>query len=122
MLDHSTKAGGDGFDFFCAQSYFLRFGCGAAFGIVGVGGEAEADRAFVGFFRGRVELRQAGEVAGHERENAGGHGVQGTEVSDRAFAKNAAGAVDHIVRGASGGLVDDEDGVHGDWAIGRFSD
>jgi hypothetical protein len=33
-------------------------------------------------------------------------------MSDGAFAENAAGAVDHVVGGQSGGLIDDENGVH----------
>ena len=93
----------------------LRLGGGIAFGVVGVGGEAEADRAFVGFFRGSVELRETREIAGDERKDAGGHGIEGAEVADGTFAENAAGAVDHVVRGKSGGLVDDEDGVHWGW-------
>ena len=97
------------------QSDLLRLGCAIAFGVVGVGGEAEADGAFVGFFRGSVELREPGEIAGDERKDAGGHGIEGAEVADGAFVENAAGAVDHVVRGESGGLVDDEDGVHWGW-------
>ena len=120
LLDHSTEAGGDGFDFFRAQGDWFRFSRGVAFSIVGVGGETEADGAFVGLFRGGVELGQAGEVAGDERKDTGGHGVEGAEVADGAFVKNAARAVNAVVRGESGGLVDDEDGVHSE--IERLSD
>jgi hypothetical protein len=33
-------------------------------------------------------------------------------MSDGALAENATSAVDHVVGGESGGLVDDEDGIH----------
>ena len=103
-----------------------RYMCGFAIGVVGVGGEAKADHAFVGFFRTDVKLRQAGETAGHEREYAGGQRIERTEMADGALLKDAAHSRDDIVRGPSGGLVDDDDAIHGmgglsDRAIGRFS-
>ena len=45
-------------------------------------------------------------------KNAGGHGVERAEVADGALLQDAARAVDHVVRGESGGLVDDEDAIH----------
>jgi len=60
----------------------------------------------------RVELGQAREAAHNQRENAGGHGVEGTEVSDGALAQNTAGAGNYIVRGEARGFIDDDDGVH----------
>jgi hypothetical protein len=86
---------------------------GVAIGIVGVGGEAKADHAFVGFLRRGVELGEAGEAAGDEREHAGGERVEGAEMADGTLAENAAHAVDYVVGGPSGGLVDDDDAIHG---------
>ena len=91
-----------------------------AVGVVGVSGEAETDGAFVGFFGVHVELGEASEAAGDEREDAGGERVEGAEVSDGALAEDAAHAVDDVVRRPSGGLVDDEDAIHE--GIGRLSD
>lgn len=85
---------------------------GFTVGVVGVGGEAEADNAFVGFFRGDVKLGKAGERSGDERKDAGGKGIEGAEMSDGTLLKNPAHAVDHVVRGPSGGLVDYDDAVH----------
>ena len=113
--DDSAKAGGQGFEFRRDQSDRLRLSCGIAFGVVGVSGEAEADSAFVGFFLGSVELREPREISGDKRKDAGRHRIEGAQVADGTFAENAAGAVDHVVRGKSGGLVDDEDGVHWEW-------
>ena len=56
-----------------------------AIGVIGVGGEAEADHAFIGFLGRGVELRQAGETAGDEREHAGGERVERAEMADGAL-------------------------------------
>ncbi len=85
---------------------------GVTIGVVGVGGEAEADHAFVGFLGRGVELGQTGEAAGDEREHSGGEWIECAEVADGALAQNAAHAVDHVVGGPSGGLVDDDDAIH----------
>ncbi len=50
LLDDAAEAGGESFDPFWVQAHFLRRGGGFAFGVVGVGGEAEADGAFVSLF------------------------------------------------------------------------
>jgi len=94
---------------------------GVAVGVVGVGGEAEADHAFVGLLRRGVELGETGETAGDEGENAGGEWVEGAEMADGALLQNAAHAVDYVVGGPASGLVDDDDAIHGepgDCAIG----
>jgi hypothetical protein len=84
----------------------LRRSGGLAFGVVGVGGETEADDALVRLFRGGVELRQTGEIADYERENAGGEGVEGAEMADGALLQDAAYAVDDVVGGEACGLID----------------
>lgn len=85
---------------------------GIAIGVVGGGGEAEANYALVSFFGGGVELNQAGEAAEDERKNSGGEGIEGAEMSDGALAENAAHAVDDVMGGPTGGLIDDDDAVH----------
>ena len=90
-------------------------GHGFAVGVVGIGGEAEADHAFVSFLGRGVELGQAGEASGDEREDAGGQRVESAEMADGALLQNAAHAVDHVVRGPTGGLVDDDEAIH--WGI-----
>ena len=85
---------------------------GVAVGVIGIGGEAEADDAFVSFFGGDVELGETSERSGDEGENAGGEGIEGAEMSDGALLQNAAHAVDDVVRGPSGGLVDYDDTIH----------
>ncbi len=83
-----------------------------AIGVVGIGGEAEADHAFVSFLRCSVELRQAREIADDEREHAGGQRIERAEMTDATLAKNAAHAGDHVVRGPTRGLIDDDNAIH----------
>jgi len=78
---------------------WLGVGGGRALGVEGVGGEAEADRSFVGFVGGGEELREPGVFAQKQREYAGCHGVERTEVADGALAGGAADNVDDIVGG-----------------------
>ncbi len=112
LFDDSAKARSQDFDFMRVKRDFLRGGGGVPVGVIGIGGEAETHGSFVGFLGGCVELGKAGEITSNEGKDSGGHGIEGAEVSDGALAENAAGAVDYVVRGKSGGLVDDEDGVH----------
>ena len=95
----------------------MRIAQGFAIGVIGVGGEAEADHAFIGFLGCGVELCQASEAAGDEREDASGERVEGAEMAYGALPKNAAHAVDHVVRGPTGGLVDDDYAIHGRFVI-----
>ena len=60
LLDQALKSGGQFVELLQAGISGLRFAESFAIGIVGVGGEAEADHALVGFFGCGVELRQAG--------------------------------------------------------------
>jgi hypothetical protein len=120
LFDDAAEAGGKGMDLIWVERDWLECGCGLAFGIVGIRGEAEADCAFVSLFGLGVELGEAGEAADDKGQDAGGHGIEGTEVSDGALAEKAAGAGDDIVRGESGGFVDDENGVHGIERLGQL--
>ena len=60
-----------------------------------------------------VELRQAREVAEDNGQDSGSRGIQGAEMTDGALAENAAHTIDHVVRGETGRLIDDEDTIHG---------
>src|ERR1700751_5968577 len=84
LFDPSAEVGGLGFELFPAQIYGFGLAGGLAFGVVGVGGESEADDAFVGFFRRDVELREAREAADDKWENSGSHGIERAEMSDGA--------------------------------------
>ncbi len=90
----------------------LRCGGGFAFGVEGVGGEAEADVAGVVLLRLAEVLGEAGVFAQQEREDAGGHGIEGAEMADGFFAGDAADEGDHVVRGHARCFVDDEEAVH----------
>ena len=86
MLDFTVIGKGGFADLFEGQGWFDDGARGCAFGVVGVGGEAEADAAGVGLFGGREELGEAGVFAEEKREDAGGHGVEGAKVADGFFA------------------------------------
>jgi hypothetical protein len=61
-----------------------------------------------------VELRQARQIAKYNRQDSGGRGVKGAEMTDRALAENSADAIDHVVRRQAGRFIDDYDTIHGD--------
>ncbi len=108
LVHLAVEASGEGAEFVEGEGERLRVGGGCALGVEGVGGEAEADGAFVGFFRGGEELGEAGVLAEQQRENTGGHGVERAEVADGAFAGGAADDVDYVVRGHSRGFIEDQ--------------
>jgi hypothetical protein len=56
-------------------------------------------------------LGEACKASQNEREDSGGHGIEGSEVAYAALSGDATDAIDDIVRGESGGFVEDEDGV-----------
>ncbi len=87
LLDHAVKSGSEFLDGLKAESDREGVTGGFAVGVIGVGGEAEADDAFVGFLGRRVELGQAGEAAGDQGEHAGGERVEGAEMADGALAR-----------------------------------
>ena len=80
--------------------------------VVGVGGETEPNRSLVTLLRARVELRQAGEVAEHQRQHSGGQRIERAQVPYRTLRDDAAHAVDHVVRGQPRRFIDDEHAVH----------
>ena len=60
LLHFAVEAGGEGAQFFEGVGERLRFGGGRALGVEGVGGEAEADGAFVVFFGGARRTGRGG--------------------------------------------------------------
>src|SRR5205807_10276355 len=106
LFDHAAEARRDIFNLSEAEAYGLGRTGGLAFGVVRLGGESEADHTFIGLFRCGVELREAGEAAGHQRQDAGGQRVERSEVADGALSEDAANTVDYVVRGQSRGLID----------------
>jgi hypothetical protein len=85
---------------------------GGAFGVEGVGGEAEADVSGVVFFGLTKELGEAGVFAEEKGKDSGGHGVEGAEVAYGFLSGGAADDGDDIVRGEAGGFVEYEETVH----------
>jgi hypothetical protein len=86
---------------------FLQGACRIAVSIIRVGGESKTDGSVVAFFGVFIELAQAGHFADDQREHTGGHGIEGTEVSDGTFAEDSAHASHDIVRGPTAWFVDD---------------
>ena len=112
LLEDSTEACRDFPNLIGRERDWLGWGGGFSLRIVGVGGEAEADNAFVGLLGFCVELGEASEVSEDQGKHAGGERIEGPEVSYRALLENAADAVNDIVRSETSGLVDDQDGIH----------
>ena len=99
LRDRASELPCQRIELFPAQFDICRRAGGFTLSIVGVGGEAEADRAFVGLFRAEIELRQTGETTYYQRKDPGSHGVKRSEMSDGSLAEDAAGSMDDIVRG-----------------------
>src|SRR5579871_800323 len=112
LLDGAAKMRSKRFKFVARHAYLLYLSGRLAFTIVGIGGKSKAHRALIHFFGTGIELGEAGETSDHERKNARGYGVERTEVSDRALLKNAAHAVDDVVRGQPCGFIDYDDAIH----------
>src|SRR5882762_293980 len=98
LLDRALKLGSQCANFIAVYVYVLRRRGGLSIGVVGVSGDAEANHAFVRFLRMDVELRQAREAAEDNRQDSGGGGVKGSEMTDGALTKNSAHAVHYVVR------------------------
>ena len=93
--------------FFKRYLNFLRGAGRIAIGVISIGGKSKADGSFVTLFGALIELVKPGHLADEEREDAGGHGIEGAKMSDGAFAEDFAHAGHDIVRGPSSGFVDD---------------
>src|ERR1700686_5773211 len=72
LLDDALKLGSQGAYLIAIYVHVLQRRGGLAIGVVGVGGEAEANHAFVSLLRMDVELRQAREGAEDNRQDSGG--------------------------------------------------
>ncbi len=112
LLDDAEESGGELLELLKVKVDGTNFADGFAIGIVSIGGEAEADHAFISFLRRDVKLRQPCEIADHQRKYTGGQRIERPEMADGALAENAAHAVDHVVGGPTSGLVDDDDAIH----------
>jgi hypothetical protein len=88
-------------------------GGGFPVGIVGIGGKAETDDAFVDFVVPGEELGEAGGAVEQEREDPCSEGIKGAEVADFAGIGDAAHLADDVVGSPAAGLVDDDDTIHG---------
>src|SRR5579862_6897472 len=112
LLDHPTEASRDAFHLIRTEGYILRLARRFAFRVVGIGRETEPDHPFISFFRRDIELRQAGKVAGYQRQDSGSHGIERSHMPDRSLSENAPHSIHHVVRGEPRRLIDDENAVH----------
>jgi hypothetical protein len=85
---------------------------GFAFGVLGVGGLPEGDGADVFLVLGHEEVGEAGAVAEHENEHAGGHGVERAAMADLLHVQAAPGDGDDIVRSHVLAFVHQEDAAN----------
>ena len=114
LRDEAAEFGSEFLEIVQAGAGGANFAQRFTIGVISIGGKAEADHAFVGFLGSGVELRQSGERSGDEWEDAGGKRIERAEMADRTLLENAAHAVDYVVGGPTGGLVDDDDAIHGE--------
>ena len=77
--------------------------------IVGIGLRAEDDTCHVGLLGGGEVGRESRCGADEHHEHAGCHGIERACVSDPTLAARTADAIDNIVAGHAGRLVDNED-------------
>ena len=84
-----------------------------AFGVVSIGGEAEAEAGGVAFAAAGIKLDEAGGAPEEQDEDAGGERVERSEMSDLTKAGEMANGVDDVMRGLAWRLVDDERAVEG---------
>ena len=90
-----------------------------AVGVLGVGFDAEAEDAFVGFVVAHDALGDFGGFAEQDDEEAGGHGVEGAAVADFGDAELAADFCDDVVGGPAGGFVHQQEAIEGVKRNGR---
>jgi len=114
LVDEAVEFGSEFLEIIQSHTrpYGRQFTQGFTIGVVSIGGKAETDHAFVGLFGGNIKLRQAGERSGDEGEHAGGKRIERAKMADGALLENTAHAVDYVVGGPTGGLVDDDDAIH----------
>ena len=112
LIDLAVKPVAQRSQFFKGLGQRPRICCGGAFGIKGVGGEAEADVAGVVLVRLPEELGEPGVLAEQQRQNSGSHRVERAEVADGFLASSAADDSDYIVRGDAGGFVENKKTIH----------
>ena len=82
-----------------------------AVGIVGVGGEAEAERRVVALAASRVKLREPRGAAEQQHQHAGRQRIERAQMADLAESEDAAHGVDDVVRRPALRLVDDQGAV-----------
>ena len=76
-------------------------------GVLGVGDHTQAEAGKVFLFPFRGEFHRPGGPPHENRQNAGGHGVQGAGVADPSLPEKSPELGNHIVAGPAGGFVDD---------------
>ncbi len=79
--------------------------------VLGVGCDAEAEGAEVGFVAAHDGVGEFGAAAEEDDEESGGGGVEGAAVADLAHLEVAAEFGDDVVGGPAGGFVDEEEAV-----------
>ena len=88
-------------------------------GVLGVGGFPKLECSFVLLVFGHQEILNAGGPTDDEHEEASGDGVESATVSDLSLLEAATYKINDIVRGSSGGFIDQEKAVelwnHGIW-------
>jgi len=77
-------------------------------GVLGIGGFAELEGALVLLVLGHEQILNAGGLADHEHEEAGGDGIERAAVANLALLKASTDEVDNIMGGLAGGLVDEQ--------------
>ena len=80
--------------------------------ILGVGGNAQQQLRFVGFFRVLKEFHAPGGAANEHRQHAGGHGIQGAAVADAAGTEHPPQPRRDVLARPPGGLVYNYNSVH----------
>ena len=80
--------------------------------VIGVRCESEANGPDIALFRGGKVLRQPRKFAQQQWQNAGRHGVQRAQVSNRLLASDSAQFRHHIVAGHPTRLIDYQQSIH----------
>src|SRR5580700_4463943 len=108
LLELAGEAGGQPLEVFFIQ---LRVGVRAerrAVRVVGIGGKPEAEGALITLAAAGVKLSETRGPSEEQNQNAGSERVQRAQMADLPKAEDAADGFDHVMRGASARLIDDE--------------